>query len=170
MAVGSERPPWTSFEDWEQYVPPEIRNDALWKMKVYRLALFASDIGWFDIGKLIKDHRTRDIAGQLYRSLGSECANIEEGYPKASHRDRSRFYEYALGSARESRGWYYRSRFILSERVIAHRIQLQTEIIRLLLSIVPRERRATALREPAPVYQINPNPAPKSLLTNIPFE
>lgn len=164
------RPSWASFEEWQESVPDEIKSDALWTLKVYRLALFASDIGWYDVTKLAQDARTKDLSGQLYRSLGSECANIEEGYSKASAKDQARFYEYALGSARESRGWYYRGRFGLTERVVTHRIKLQTEIIRLLLTMVPQQRRAHALREPGPTYRLNPQADSLSaLLTETPF-
>ena len=91
------------FESWQQSVPEAIANDTLWKMKVYRLALFASDIGWSDVTKLTGDRRTLAVADQLFRALGSEGANIAEGYSRGSGKDRVRFYEYALGSARESR-------------------------------------------------------------------
>ncbi len=168
MPVEVERPEWTSFESWEQTVPTAIRNDPLWNMKVYRMALFASDLGWYDISKLIQDKRVQSLADQLYRALGSVCANLEEGYSKSSPRDRARFFEYSLGSARESRGWYFRGRFVLPEPVASHRIQLQTEIIRLLLTIVPRERNAMSFREPEPIYRLSSS-AVESFLTNIPF-
>ena len=166
--MSRDRPIWSSYEEWEQTVPDELTQDLLWKVEAYRLALFASDLGWYDVTKLAKDKRTQDLAGQLYRSLGSECANIEEGYSKASKRDRARFYEYALGSARESRGWYYRGRFVLQERVTRHRIQLQTQIIRLLLTMIP-EQRGSALQEPGPVYYTSSLPNLDSLLSDIPF-
>ncbi|HHB91176.1 MAG TPA: four helix bundle protein [Anaerolineae bacterium] len=168
MSAAAERPEWRSFESWEQMVPTAIRNDPLWNMKVYRMALFASDLGWYDISKLIQDQRVQSLADQLYRALGAVCANLEEGYSKSSHRDRARFFEYALGSARESRGWYFRSRFVLPESVTSHRIQLQTEIIRMLLTIVPRERNAASFREPEPIYRLSSSAA-ESLLTNIPL-
>ena len=165
--MSEERPIWPSYEEWEQTVSAELTQDVLWKVEAYRLALFASDLGWYDVTKLAKDKRTQDLSGQLYRSLGSECANIEEGYSKSSRRDRARFYEYALGSARESRGWYYRGRFVLKERVTIHHIQLQTQIIRLLLTMIP-EQRGSTLRESGPVYYTNPLPNLDSLLRNIP--
>ena len=172
MNSAPERPVWTSYEEWEQTVPAEITQDAIWSLKVYRLALFASDIGWYDVTKLAKDPRTRDLSGQLYRSLGSESANIEEGYSKSSARDRARFYEYSLGSTRESRGWYYRGRFVLSRAVVHHRISLQTEIIKLLLTMIPQQRNSSVLREPDPIYHVRSDVSfsdLSDLLTNIPF-
>ena len=61
-------------------------------------------------------------------------------------------YEYALGSARESRGWYYQGRHVLSAEVTSHRLQLLTRIIRLLLTMVPQQR-AHVLHEPNSIYQ-----------------
>ncbi|MBT8042069.1 MAG: four helix bundle protein [Pontiella sp.] len=137
------------FSEWEKSVAEVIRGDVLWKMKVYRLALFLSDICWKDVSGLVDDQRTKALSNQLYRAVGSIAANIEEGYSKQSGKDRSRFYEYALGSARESRGWYYRGRHVLGDKVFEHRAWLLTEIIKMLLSIVPVERTLKLCEEPA---------------------
>ncbi len=32
------------YDEWETSVPEEIRNDSLWRMEAYRLALFADEI------------------------------------------------------------------------------------------------------------------------------
>ena len=94
-----------------------------------------------DVTKLLGDRRTLDTSGQLYRALGSIEANISEGYSRGSGKDRARFYEYALGSAQESRGWYYKGRYVLGEAVAEHRIRLTTHIARLLLRMIPDQRR-----------------------------
>jgi four helix bundle protein len=57
-------------------------DDVLWKVQVYRLALFTAEIGWQDVTKLMQDKRTVSLADQLYRSLGSISANIAEGYSR----------------------------------------------------------------------------------------
>ncbi len=88
----------------------------------------------------------------MYRSLGSIGANLAEGYSRGTGKDRARFYEYALGSARESRDWYYKGRHILGEAVVQHRLQLLTEVIRLLLTMVPQQR-GRILRERSTLYQ-----------------
>jgi four helix bundle protein len=129
-----------TYETWAKTVPAQITQDSLWKMEAYRLALFAADLGWHDVTRLVGDKRTLDVASQLYRALGSIEANISEGYSRGSGKDRARFYEYALGSARESRGWYYKGRHVLAEPVTAHRLQLLTQIICLLLAMVPDQR------------------------------
>ena len=143
-----------NYEDWERQVPETIIGDVLWKMKVYRLALFAANLGWYDITKLAQDRRTVSLSDQLYRSLGSISANIAEGYSRSSNKDRARFYEYALGSARESRDWYYKGSHILNESVISHRLNLITEIIRLLLVMVSDQRKPD-LREETEIYKVD---------------
>lgn len=140
-----------NYESWLKNVPIEIAGDPLWKVEAYRLALFAADLGWRDVTKLISDKRTLDLSDQLYRAIGSIGANISEGYSRGTGKDRARFYEYSLGSARESRGWYYNGRFVLGEDVAAHRLKLCTHIIRLLLKMVP-DQRGSELREDAPHY------------------
>ena len=96
-----------NYRDWEAGVPESIRGDSLWKMKAYRLALFLGDVGWHDVPELIRDKRTVALSDQLYRAWGSISANLAEGYSRGTGKDRARFYEYSLGSARESRDWYY---------------------------------------------------------------
>ncbi|HWG96762.1 MAG TPA: four helix bundle protein [Nitrospira sp.] len=122
-------------------VPENIRMDSLWKMKAYRLGLFLSDLAWRDVTRLVQDRRTIEIADQLYRAVCKISSNVGEGYSRNTGKDRARFYEYALGSAREARDWYYKARHILDEAVNAHRAELTTEIIRLTLTMVARERR-----------------------------
>ena len=140
-----------TFESWKEEVPDSIRDDPLWGMRVYRVSLFASDVCWRDAGTLRGDDRAQSLADQLYRAVGSVGANIAEGYSRGTGKDRARFYEYALGSARESRDWYFKGRFVLGKEVTQHRLAFMTEIIRLLLSIVP-EQRGGKIREPDPAY------------------
>lgn len=135
-----------NFTTWLETVPLELKEDALWKMRVYQVALFVADIAWSDVSKLHADKRTIALSDQLYRSVGSVAANIAEGYSRSSGRDRVRFYEYALGSAREARSWYYTGRHLLGPEVVAHRLQLLSEVVRLLLTIIPAQRQVT-LRE-----------------------
>ena len=140
-----------NYEQWAGEVPEEITGDSLWKMEAYRLALFVADIGWFDVTKLMRDKRTLDLSDQLYRSLGSVSANLAEGYSRGTGKDRARFYEYALGSARESRDWYYKGRHILGQEIATHRLAFLTQVIRLLLTMVP-EQRSYTVREEAAAY------------------
>jgi four helix bundle protein len=136
-----------TYEEREVTVPEVIRGDSLWKMTAYRLALFATDVGWHDVTRLMRDWRTLGLADQLYRALGSIGANlpalepqaqVAEGYSRGTGKDRARFYEYALGSARESRDWYYKARHVLEEAVVGHRLQLLSRITQLLLVTIPQ--------------------------------
>ena len=129
-----------TYDEWQVGVPDVIRRDTLWRIEAYRLALFLGDLGWSDVTRLMQDRRTLGLADQLYRAAGSISANLAEGYSKVSAKDLARFYEYALGSARETRDWYYKGRHVLGETVTAHRLDLSTQIIRLLLTLVPQQR------------------------------
>ena len=129
-----------NYEESERIVPEALTQDTLWKVEAYRLAVFLADIGWNDVTRLLGDKRTIGLSDQLYRSIGSISANLAEGYSRGTNRDRARFYEYSLGSAREGRDWYYKGRFILGDVVADHRIALLTQIIRLLLKMVPQQR------------------------------
>jgi len=109
-------------------------------MKVYRQALFLADLAWYDVYKMTQDPRLVGLSDQLFRAVGSIPANISEGYSRQSGKDQARFYEYALGSAREARGWYFQGRRILGEGVVTHRLRLLTDIARQLNTIIPSER------------------------------
>ncbi len=144
------------YDLWERSVPRTITDDLLWKMRVYRLAMFVGEAAWQDVTLLINDKRTIQLADQLYRALGSKSANLAEGYGKSSGKDRVRFYEYSLGSARESRDWYYKARHVLGDTCAAERMELLSQIIRLLLTILPNERTRT-IHEESESYQLDEN-------------
>jgi len=82
-------------------------------------------------------------------------SNIAEGYSKASGKDQARFYEYALGSSREARDWYYKSRHVLGDEVATHRMRLTVHIIRQLLKLIP-EYRGRKIGEEKAVYETQP--------------
>ena len=139
------------YATWGKSVPDSITTDPLWRVEAYRLALFSADLGWHDVTKVMSDRRTRSLADQLYRALGGIGSQIAEGYSRGTGRDRARFYEYALGSTRESRDWYYKARHVLGESVITHRLNLLTQIARLLLVMIP-DQRGQQMREEAAQY------------------
>jgi four helix bundle protein len=146
-----------NYPEWKNSVSSDIRSDSLWKMEVYRLGLFAADIGWHDVTRLLRDRRTLGLSDQLYRSLGSISANLAEGYSRGTGKDRARFYEYALGSTRESRDWYYQARHILEGTITEHRIGLLTQICRLLLTMIPQQRGRALRDQLIPSYQTTPD-------------
>ncbi|MCL5429828.1 MAG: four helix bundle protein [Chloroflexi bacterium] len=76
----------------------------------------------------------------LYGAVGGVSANIAEGYSRKSGKDQARYYEYALGSAREAKTWYVQARYILGEKVLDHRLNMLTHIIKQLLVLIPADR------------------------------
>ncbi len=160
------------YLEWEANVPGAIRQDSVWRVEAYRLALFLADLAWHDATKLMKVPFSQRVVGQLYDSAGSVGANISEGYSRGTGRDRARFYEYALGSARECRHWYRQSRHALGDEIFQHRLGILTQIIRLLLRMVP-DQRQTTLREETVMYTTSnildaPLPTSESEETNSP--
>jgi four helix bundle protein len=87
---------------------------------------------WVDSEVILRDIRGREIVRQLTKSVGSITANIEEGYGRGFSRDYLNFLKYARGSARESKGWYEKSAFLLKEETLTQRIQKLDSIIGLL--------------------------------------
>jgi four helix bundle protein len=128
------------FENWLGTVPEEITKDTLWKIEACRLALYAANVCWDDIRKIQNQRLLRGLAEQLLRAVGSISANIAEGFSRSTGKSRALYYEYALGSAREARDWYYKCRHGLGEEETSHRLELLTKIIRLLLTMVPQQR------------------------------
>jgi four helix bundle protein len=114
-------------------------NDPLFRMRAYQIAADLLEVAWHDAKKLSAEPVTERIAGQLYAAVNSIAANLGEGYSRSSGKDRSRFFEYALGSARESISWYQGARPVLGD-VVPDRLDNLEEIRRLLIATIPRER------------------------------
>ncbi len=140
------------FDNWIETVPKAIAEDSVWNLKAYRAALYISDLCWNDT-KQIMDQRFFSLADQLYRSTGSVGANITEGYSRYSDKEKARFYEIALGSARESKDWYFKARHVLGEKRSLHRIKLLTSISKLLLTMINDKRNTDRLSEPEIQYE-----------------
>lgn len=140
------------LQTWLQSVPESLTADPLWSVEAYRLATFVADMAWADADQLARDQRTRRVAQQLYSAVCSIGANLAEGYSRESGRDRARFYEYALGSAREARDWYYKGRHVLGQSA-GEQMEILTQIMRLLFAMV-KDQRGTSVREGAIEYTI----------------
>ena len=95
--------------------------------------------GWRGTVDLRQRQRDRTRGRGPARSISS---NLSEGYGRTNGPERARYYDYAISSARETRDWYFKARHLLSATVVAHRTSLVTQIIRLLLTMVSRERRS----------------------------
>ena len=128
------------YERWLRTVPVDITDDTLWRMTAYRYSLYAMAKSQSDVPVLARCRETRGLIDQLLRAVGGISANLEEGYSRSSGRERAHFYEYSLGSARESRGWYYKCAVALPGEILIARMSLLTQIVRILTVVVPEER------------------------------
>jgi four helix bundle protein len=136
------------YDAWVRTVPPEITTDTIWRTPAYRFALYMMSRAQQDVRLMSRHRTTRPHIDQLLRAVGSISANLEEGYSRSSGRERAHFYEYALGSARESRGWCYKCTIAFPSELSARRMTAYTRIIKILTAIVPREREQPTLKPP----------------------
>lgn len=150
----SSRPPYKNYQEWTETVPDYLKNDPIWKLDVYKFSLYVDDLGEYDI-LLLKNERIYDIADQLKHALGSISTNLTEGFSRSKGLDRARFLEYSLGSARESREWYYKSRRVLKPNVINHRTELLTRIIAMLTAMIPNQRSNSIREEQEPYLTVS---------------
>src|SRR3954462_4860650 len=116
----------------------ETSKDPLFRMRAYQLAADLLEAAWQDATTLSAQPVTERISGQLYAAVNSITANLGEGYSRSSGKDRSRLFEYALGSVRESMSWYEGARPVLGDAVRG-RLDSLEEIRRMLIAIIPRE-------------------------------
>jgi four helix bundle protein len=129
-----------TYEEWEKTIPDAVKNDPVWQFYAYRKALFVYDLMWDDCAPLLHDPRGRGVVEQLTRSLGSISANIEEGYGRGYGKERNYFLRVAIGSARESKGWYFRARRLISPDALKNRLALLDDTISLLVTELNRQR------------------------------
>ena len=115
-------------------------NDPLARMRVNQIASALVPDAFGDAEMLAAHRVTSEIGSQLYAAVSSIGVNIAEGYSRSSGKDRVRFYEYALGSVRESMQWYRAGESVLGVEAVTDRLDRLEEMRRLLLAIIPRER------------------------------
>ena len=128
------------YDAWLRTVPADITQDTLWRMTAYRYALFAMSRAQADVPLFEHCRETRPHIDQLLRAVGAISANLEEGYGRSGGADRAHFYEYALSTAREARGWYYKCASALPAEILSSRLSVFTQIIRMLTTTVPEVR------------------------------
>jgi len=153
-----------NYQEWKTTVPARITTDRLWKLRVYRLALFLGDLASHDLAKLSQDRRTNGLAYHLYDAVGSIKAKIREGSACNIGNERAHFYKYALGFACESRYWYTKSSQVLGEAITKQRLELLEEIVRLLFAMIPQQHKSVIREEPDEVQADNP----EYLVQNVP--
>ena len=129
-----------SFDEWQNSVHENLRNDPLWQFEVYPKTLFIYELTWEDCTYLLKDIRGKTIAQQLIRGVGAISANIEEGFGRGYGNDYAYKLRIALGEARESRGWYWKSSKLIPSEVIDHRLKLLSDIIAMIAPNIKKQR------------------------------
>jgi four helix bundle protein len=129
------------FEEWVGTVPERVKAEASWGFVAYRKALYVYDLAWDDCEVLLEDLRGRAVAQQLIRSVGSISANVEEGHGRGvGSKEYLYFLRIAEGSARETKGWYFRARRLLGPEPVEARQALLDEILALLVTEKRRHR------------------------------
>ena len=127
---------------WERGCPRAITSDVIWKLDVYRAALFFLHLSRSDCRAMLSARPDDEVAHQLRRAAGSVSANLGEGYSRSTRADRLKFLGYALGSARECVSWYQAARDVLPDEAIEERLHLLSRIRALLLGLIRSLRQA----------------------------
>ncbi len=131
---------YQSFEAWKETVSVEIQCEKFWDLIAYQKALYLYHLVWLDTQAWMRDSRGIEIARQLVRSTGSISANIEEGFGRGFGKQLIYFYSVSLGSARETKGWYYRAKNLLTADILQDRLTLTGEIVALLVTEINRQK------------------------------
>ena len=129
-----------AYEQWIEGVHLRIKKESIWGFYGYRKALYVYELTWGDCDKLTSDVRGKAIVQQLIRSVGSISANLEEGHGRGFGKQRNWFFQVALASARETKGWYWRANHLLDASLLEARLSLLDEIIALLVTELSRQR------------------------------
>lgn len=106
-----------------------MAQDRLEEFGIYKLAVQLFDDYWADSEIVIKDERGRELVKQQTRSLDSICANIEEGFGRGFNKENPQHLKIAHGKARESKGRYWRMRFLLPPEIVSKRRAVLDQII-----------------------------------------
>ena len=139
MHTPDVRPSDSAQAAWEASCPPSLTHDLLWKLRVYRAALYLLHCAGED-AEALQARGKAGIADQLHRAAASVSANLAEGYSRSGRADRIKFFDYALGSARECISWYQASQSVLGERSLHERHELLSHIRGMLLGMIRNTR------------------------------
>ena len=125
---------------WQRNCPESITSDVIWKLDLYRAALYFQHSARCDCRTLRAAHHDEETLEQLTQAAGSIGANLSEGYSRSTRADRLRFLTYALSSARECVPWYQAVRDAIPDEVVDDRLRLVARIRALLLGMIRRIR------------------------------
>ena len=103
--------------------------DRLEEFGIYKLASQLFDEFWADSEIVGKDYRGYELVKQQTRSIDSICANIEEGFGRGFNKENPQHLKIARGEARESKGRYWRMRFLLPLETVQKRRAILDQII-----------------------------------------
>lgn len=137
-----------AYAAWFEQVAAEDRTDSIWRMEAYRLARYAAMRCGGVTAALRKSPIGFRTADQLHRASWSIAANLAEGYGKSSVADRVRYYEIALGSARECVVWCAAARQVDDTISYSELAELLCSIRRLLLMMIRTERQRSGKKMP----------------------
>ena len=131
-----------AFARWEKVRPPELAGDPIWSLPADRLSRFLAITFRRDFER-VRRYSYSD-ADQLRRALNSIGRNISEGYGRLHGRERARFYEMALGSAREARESYAQFADVLPPGIAVGKALLLSRVVRILTVAIPEEREGSS--------------------------
>ena len=129
------------LDEWVEGAPAAIRASPMWKVRVYQIGTWIARLAAQDAAALERHPRFADTVSQLVKSAGSVAATVAEGYSRQSRRERIKYYEYALGSAREATTWYSNAADSLPTAMVEQRLTLLARACQLLLKMIQNERK-----------------------------
>ena len=124
-----------------------MTQDRLDDFGIYKLASQLFDDFWADSEIVGKDYRGHELVKQQIRSLDSVCANVEEGYGRGFNKEMPQHLKIARGEARESKGRFWRMRFLLPLETVTKRRAVLDQIIGgLTTTIITIEKKSSAAK------------------------
>ncbi len=126
-----------NYEEWLAKVPDSLKDDPIWKFVAYPKSLLLFYLAWKDCEKLKSKPQGKALISQLIRGVDSISANIDEGFGRGIERKEYVYYlRVSLGSARETRSRYFKTRHLLPKEISHHRMKLCDKIIALLTTTI----------------------------------
>jgi len=140
--------PAMDLDEWVETAPAALRESPLWTVRVYQIGTLVARLATQDAAALERHPRFADTVSQLVKSAGSVSATVAEGYSRQSRRERIKYYEYGLGSAREATTWYSNAGNALPAETVDQRLTLLARACQLLLKMIQNERKGRGRQFP----------------------